>query len=180
MLRKYRRHARSAGSRSMVGSRDQLRSLLVNRRRRWFRCRENHEMARASDAGRGCFGNHRICSGRSILNIGDQMTLPYKRKRSSPSTKRPAVRAQGERRAPDIYVRIEKPFGNMISGSFAKAHIRVRRGCYRFLSWRDGDRVREFYLGRLGHSAPTRRPPSSGPTRSPAEALSSSRRRGQK
>lgn len=33
-------------------------------------------------------------------------------------------------------------------GKWAKAHIR-KRGSYQYLSWRDGDTVKEFYLGRV-------------------------------
>jgi len=105
------------------------------------------------------------------------MSLPYKRKRSSRRAKRPRKPSIVKRRAtpPDIYVH----FGHdSVWGSgVAKAHIRVRRGCYRFLVWREGNKVREFYLGRLRNPSPTPGPSSSRSTRSPAEACSGVLRR---
>jgi hypothetical protein len=36
----------------------------------------------------------------------------------------------------------------------APAKIRVRRGCYRYLVWRDGFLKREFYLGKIKNRTP--------------------------
>jgi hypothetical protein len=36
---------------------------------------------------------------------------------------------------------------------WAKAKIRVRSGCYRYLVWRDGLFKREFYLGKVKNLA---------------------------
>lgn len=44
---------------------------------------------------------------------------------------------------PAIFVRV-KSYGN----EYAQARIRVRKGCYQYLVWRDGDKMREFYLGK--------------------------------
>ena len=105
------------------------------------------------------------------------MSLPYTRKRSSRAAKRPRKRPLEPRRVPDIFVRVEKPFGNMELGGFAKAHIRIRRGCYRFLVWRDGGKIREFYLGRLRQRAPTSGTELGHQVRGAGEACSSSSRR---
>jgi len=40
---------------------------------------------------------------------------------------------------------------------YIPAKIRVRRGCYRYLAWRDGERKREFYLGKIKYCAPQTR-----------------------
>jgi hypothetical protein len=37
---------------------------------------------------------------------------------------------------------------------WAEAKIRVRRGCYRYLAWRDGLFKREFYLGKVKNLTP--------------------------
>jgi len=105
------------------------------------------------------------------------MSLPYKRKRSSRPAKRPRKRPIEPRRVPEIYVQVERPFGNMLAGGFAKAHIRVRRGCYRFLVWRDGGKVCEFYLGRLRNPSPTDPSGARRQVRDVGEACRSSRRR---
>ena len=34
-------------------------------------------------------------------------------------------------------------------GKYAQAHIRTRSGGYRYLVWREGDQVRELYLGKI-------------------------------
>lgn len=106
--------------------------------------------------------------------------LPYKRKRSSAPAKRPRNRPIGQRRAiPEIFVRVDCR-SLYPREQYAKAHIRVRRGCYRFLVWRDGNKVREFYLGRLRQASPTEGPSSSSPAPRPAEASARSARRAQK
>lgn len=96
--------------------------------------------------------------------------LPYTRKRSSRPVKQPQKRPIVERRAiPEIFVQVRDNHYNHRS-SMAKAHIRVRRGCYRFLVWRDGDKVKEFYLGRLRQAAPTEASSSSDVHQVPAPA----------
>jgi type IV secretory pathway VirB9-like protein len=53
-----------------------------------------------------------------------------------------------ERRAkptiPDLYVRVRDNW----RANYAKASIRVKAGQYNYLVWRDGDQVRNFYLGK--------------------------------
>jgi hypothetical protein len=105
------------------------------------------------------------------------MSLPYTRKRSSPSTKRPKKRPPEPRRViPEIYVRTRGERDSIYT-VYAKAHIRIRRGCYRFLVWREGDKIREFYLGRLGKSAPTSGTELGHLVAGAGEACRSSRRR---
>jgi len=72
-------------------------------------------------------------------------------RRPNPRGKRP----RGERRAmPSIFVAkpAEASFG---VGKRAQAHIRTRRGGYRYLAWREGGQVRELYLGKIRNSHPT-------------------------
>jgi hypothetical protein len=105
------------------------------------------------------------------------MSLPYKRKRSLPSTKRPRKPVDRQRRViPEIYV---KTAGGELYRSpvYAKAHIRTRRGCYRFLVWRDGGKIRELYLGRVRDASPTRGTELGHLVAGAGEASSSSRRR---
>jgi hypothetical protein len=45
---------------------------------------------------------------------------------------------------PEIFVRIA---GSRWRG-YARASIRVKAGQYNYLVWRDGDRIRNFYLGK--------------------------------
>lgn len=80
------------------------------------------------------------------------------------------------RRLLDIYVQTRPP-GSFQSAEYAKAHIRIRRGCYRFLVWRDGDKIREFYLGRLAKPSPTEGSRSSDVHQVAGEASSSCSRR---
>lgn len=103
--------------------------------------------------------------------------LPYKRTRSTLPAKRPRKPPIGERRVlPEIYVRVQ---GKTLYPRelYAKAHIRVRRGCYRFLVWRDGNKIREFYLGRLAKVSPTPGPGPGRQVRGAGEASSSCSRR---
>lgn len=73
------------------------------------------------------------------------MRLPHKLRRSSRSVSRPD-RARGVQEKPDIYVRRKNEFGG---GSYAEAHLMIRRGCYQYLRWREGGKVKEFYLGKV-------------------------------
>jgi hypothetical protein len=54
---------------------------------------------------------------------------------------------------PDIFIKTGKDgyFGNV----YAKAHIRVRGGRYRYLVWRERGQIREFYLGKALTPCPT-------------------------
>ena len=79
-----------------------------------------------------------------------------------------------DRRAmPAIFVATpgEAPFG---LGKHAQAHIRTRRGGYRYLVWREGGQVRELYLGKVRNSRPT--PASRSGTSSPATSPRSAAR----
>lgn len=49
---------------------------------------------------------------------------------------------------PDIYVKTSDTW----RGSYAQAKIRVKSGKYLYLQWRDGDRIRSFYLGQKRNS----------------------------
>jgi hypothetical protein len=108
------------------------------------------------------------------------MSLPYTRKRSLSPAKRPRKRPIVARRVPpDIYVRVHDE-SSWKSGNYAKAHIRIRRGCYRFLVWRDGGKIREFYLGRVRQASPTPAAELGHLVAIAGEASSSSSRRAQK
>lgn len=81
--------------------------------------------------------------------------LPYTPRGSS---KRPGARkkrAIAESRVnhpPQIYVLLEGRAS--WKASYARAHLRNRKG-YVYLSWRDGERVRELYLGKAPRKYPT-------------------------
>jgi len=55
---------------------------------------------------------------------------------------------RGKRRAtpekPEIFVRTKEEWPSR----YAHASIRVKTGGYLYLVWRDGGRIRNFYLGR--------------------------------
>jgi hypothetical protein len=76
------------------------------------------------------------------------MTLPRTLKTAG---KGAAANARGDRGSrevkptPEIFVRVSTW---TYQGSYAQARIRVRKGCYQYLVWRDGDKTREFYLGK--------------------------------
>lgn len=46
--------------------------------------------------------------------------------------------------APEIFVRV----GDGYKTTYAHASIRVKSGQYLYLVWRDGGRIRNFYLGK--------------------------------
>jgi hypothetical protein len=77
------------------------------------------------------------------------MTLPRKRRSVSTSPRRksdngpPEPGGKGPRHLPSYY-----------GQKYAKARIRIRKGCYCYLVWRDGDATREFYLGKKEISTP--------------------------
>jgi hypothetical protein len=62
---------------------------------------------------------------------------------------------------PEIFVKTT----NAMRTEYARAHIRVKGGKYLYLAWKDGDRVRNFYLGQKRNS--------SLPTSSSSESSSS-------
>ncbi len=84
-------------------------------------------------------------------------TLPHKSPRSRGEGKRSTGRS-----AADLKKRQVQPpklFVEVISRDWrgtrqAEAKIRVRRGCYRYLCWRDGLLKREFYLGKIKNLTP--------------------------
>lgn len=86
--------------------------------------------------------------------------LPHKPQRSHRSSKRPARgsasgRSKCEVQAPpQIFVRALSQFAGH---HYIPAKIRVRRDCYRYLAWRDGEHKREFYLGKIRNCAPQTR-----------------------
>jgi hypothetical protein len=47
---------------------------------------------------------------------------------------------------PDLWV--SKKNVGYYSTNYAKARIRVRKGCYQYLIWSDGGQKHEFYLGQ--------------------------------
>lgn len=52
--------------------------------------------------------------------------------------------------APEVYVKCG-PY------QMRRAHFRIR-GVYRYLVWRDGGKLSEYYLGRHGNGSPTTDP----------------------
>lgn len=53
---------------------------------------------------------------------------------------------KGRSNHPELYVRIAGR--DSWRPAMAKASIRVKAGEYQYLTWRDGNQVRTFYLGR--------------------------------
>ena len=52
---------------------------------------------------------------------------------------------------PEIRVKVDRPYQ---FATYARAYLRNKRG-YVYLCWRDGDRVRNFYLGKAPRKSPT-------------------------
>jgi len=83
--------------------------------------------------------------------------LPHKGRRRRARSKRSTGRSAADPKKcqvqpPKIFVETaSNHWGNSIH---AEAKIRVRRGCYRYLCWRDGLLKREFYLGKIKILAP--------------------------
>lgn len=91
--------------------------------------------------------------------------------RAPASKKNGRLRSPGRSRAkiPEIFVKEEQASGFRPIG-FARAHLRNRNG-YVYLTWRDGARVRSFYLGKTSRKCPT--PAAApGPPATSAPALS--------
>jgi hypothetical protein len=88
----------------------------------------------------------------------DSVTYPTKvsaENRSKPVKKNGRSRSIAARRAtpPEIFVKCldrEHPWRD----PYARAHLRNRNG-YVYLTWRDGQRVRSFYLGKAPRKCPT-------------------------
>lgn len=86
------------------------------------------------------------------------MVYPTRLRRSGKPAKRKSTRRKSaieESRVnppPEIYVRVVE--GASWRHSYARAHLRNRKG-YVYLSWRDGERVRELYLGKAPRKSPT-------------------------
>jgi hypothetical protein len=79
--------------------------------------------------------------------------LPYKPSKGRARGKTAAQKAIAARRVemPDLFVAVGK--GAFGAAKYVRAHFRVRREKYRYLVWRDGSRIREFYLGKLESGA---------------------------
>lgn len=53
-------------------------------------------------------------------------------------------RSRAKAETPEIFVRTKEEWPSR----YAHASIRVKAGRYVYLAWRDGGRIRNFYLGR--------------------------------
>lgn len=53
---------------------------------------------------------------------------------------------------PPLFVKLAER--GYYGAKYAQARIRVRKGCYQYLVWRDGSATREFYLGKRENSTP--------------------------
>jgi hypothetical protein len=81
--------------------------------------------------------------------------MPYKPKASTKIRKNRKLAIAKASRAipPQIYVQVR--VGDLGGTRMYRAHIRVRRGVYRYLVWREEDRIREFYMGKVSKACPT-------------------------
>lgn len=82
--------------------------------------------------------------------------LPYRQR--SPEAEKENGRKRppgggGRAELPALYVKLG--YGTWNSDRYAKVHLRVRGGKYRYLSWKDGGHVHTFYLGAMRNSCPT-------------------------
>lgn len=77
------------------------------------------------------------------------MSVPYKTTDRARSRKGRPKRSHRARRAQPPKLFVQVPWRGYMGNSFAQAHFRVRRGCYRYLVWRESGHLREFYLGKL-------------------------------
>ena len=83
-------------------------------------------------------------------------SLPHKRQRSRRASTRATLGSAADPKKcevepPEIFVRV--PDGHWATHKYMAAKIRVRRGCYRYLVWREGMFKREFYLGKVKNLA---------------------------
>lgn len=87
-------------------------------------------------------------------------SLPYSGRSADGKLKRGrnAAIAGSRVSVPEIFVRFQArvyPYERIV-----KAHIRIRSGCYRYLVWREGRRLHEFYLGKVKQLCPTEGQPA--------------------
>ena len=83
-----------------------------------------------------------------------------KTSRSGKGSGRSAAIAGSRAITPEIFVKAidrEHPWRD----PYARAHLRNRKG-YVYLTWRDGAKVRTFYLGKAPRKCPTPGPPAIG------------------
>jgi len=83
--------------------------------------------------------------------------LPHKSPRSRTRSKRSTGRSRNagikwQVEPPAIFVRV--PSSGWKTYKYMAAKIRVRRGCYRYLVWREGPFKRELYLGKIKNLTP--------------------------
>ena len=88
-----------------------------------------------------------------------------KRRKACPTKRRPFARPEqgppdaivkSRSKPPEIYVRYEderRPWRD----KYKRAHLRNKAG-YVYLCWREGSKVRTFYLGKAPRKSPTRYP----------------------
>jgi len=86
--------------------------------------------------------------------------LPPKTQRSPAIAKRSGRRDPQTRgvNPPEIWISI--PSTAFYGHTRARARIQVRKGRYQYLTWRDGDKKREFYLGKKENRTPQRSSPA--------------------
>src|SRR5260370_17459001 len=113
---------------------------------------------------------------------GMRKLLPHKGPRSRGSKKRSTGRSAADPKKcqvqpPEIFVRSEE--SRWSTHKYIAAQIRLRRGCYRYLCWRDGLLKREFYLGKIKILAPrfSRAAPAASPDQTCARDLVSWRQK---
>ena len=95
---------------------------------------------------------------------------------STPGCKDPDSR---EAKIPALFVKLSE--NTYYGAKYAKARVRIRKGCYWYLVWRDGEATREFYLGKRENSPPRdgdRPPAPATSTRSGARARVRGTKRG--
>ena|SRR5579859_893258 len=79
---------------------------------------------------------------------------PGRRGSSSAGKKRPLAIAKRSRAIPpEIFVRVPQA-SDWHPYAYARAHLRNRKG-YVYLTWREGQRIRTFYLGKAPRKSPT-------------------------
>jgi hypothetical protein len=94
------------------------------------------------------------------------MRLPRAGKASRNGRKTREVKAQ----PPELFVRTQGDY----TAHYAQARIRVRKGCYQYLVWRDGEKTREFYLGKKESRTPRSAPIAPAPASSCSSSSSRS------
>jgi len=78
---------------------------------------------------------------------------PTTRRDRDARKKRPRLAIAKSRATPEIYVALTEQVHTW-SPRMARAHLRNKRG-YVYLCWREGKRVRNFYLGKSPQKSPT-------------------------